>query len=150
MYNTVYNCTAWPNIRVSSILQAQSTSLHFDNFFHDQYHAKILLDLPEKCLPTYLPTYPPVYGSTALYWALFVLSVSWSFTQSVGHLGRGISPSQGRYLHTGQHKHRTNAHRHSCLQWDSNPRFQCMSRRTQFMPQAARPLWPAEKIYIYP
>jgi hypothetical protein len=26
------------------------------------------------------------------------------FTQSVGLLGRGISPSQGRYLHTGQHK----------------------------------------------
>jgi hypothetical protein len=25
------------------------------------------------------------------------------FTQSVGLLGRGISPSQGRYLHTGQH-----------------------------------------------
>jgi hypothetical protein len=26
------------------------------------------------------------------------------FTQSVGLLGRGISPSQGRYLHTGKHK----------------------------------------------
>jgi hypothetical protein len=26
------------------------------------------------------------------------------FTQSVGLLGRGMSPSQGRYLHTGQHK----------------------------------------------
>jgi hypothetical protein len=26
------------------------------------------------------------------------------FTQSVGHLGLGISPSQGLYLHTGQHK----------------------------------------------
>jgi hypothetical protein len=32
------------------------------------------------------------------------------FTQSVGLLGRGISPSQGRYLHTGEHKHRINAH----------------------------------------
>jgi hypothetical protein len=31
------------------------------------------------------------------------------FTQSVGHLGWVISPSQGRYLHTGQHKHRINA-----------------------------------------
>jgi hypothetical protein len=36
--------------------------------------------------------------------------------QSVGLLGRGISPSQGRYLHTGQHKHRINANRHSCLE----------------------------------
>jgi hypothetical protein len=26
------------------------------------------------------------------------------YTQSVGLLGRGISPSQGRYLHTEQHK----------------------------------------------
>jgi hypothetical protein len=31
-------------------------------------------------------------------------------TQSVGVLGQGISPSQGRYLHTEQHKHRINAH----------------------------------------
>jgi hypothetical protein len=32
------------------------------------------------------------------------------FTQTVGLLGRVISPSQGLYLHTGQHKHRINAH----------------------------------------
>jgi hypothetical protein len=32
------------------------------------------------------------------------------FTQSVGLLGRGISPSQGNYLYTGQHKHRINSH----------------------------------------
>jgi hypothetical protein len=32
---------------------------------------------------TYLTTYPPFYGSTAAF------SVSWSFTQSVGLLGRG-------------------------------------------------------------
>jgi hypothetical protein len=31
------------------------------------------------------------------------------FTQTVGLLGLVISPSQGRYLHTGQHKHRINA-----------------------------------------
>jgi hypothetical protein len=46
------------------------------------------------------------------------------FSQLVGLLGRGISPSQGRYLHTDEHKHRTNAHRHPCLEWDSNPRSQ--------------------------
>jgi hypothetical protein len=33
-----------------------------------------------------------------------------SFTQTVGLLGRVISPSQGQYLHAGQHKHRINAH----------------------------------------
>jgi hypothetical protein len=50
------------------------------------------------------------YGSTALCWALAAFSVSWSYAQSVGPLGRGISPSQGRYLHTGQHEPRMNAH----------------------------------------
>jgi hypothetical protein len=46
------------------------------------------------------------------------------YTQSVGLLERGIGPSQGRYLHTEQHKHRINANRHPCLEWDSNPRSQ--------------------------
>jgi hypothetical protein len=32
------------------------------------------------------------------------------YTQTVGLLGRWISPSQGRYLHTGQHKHRIKTH----------------------------------------
>jgi hypothetical protein len=49
---------------------------------------------------------------------------SLSYTQSVGFLVRGISPSQGRYLHTVQHKYRINAHRHPCLEWDSSPRSQ--------------------------
>jgi hypothetical protein len=31
-------------------------------------------------------------------------------TQTVGLLGRVISPSQGRYLDTGHHKHRLNVH----------------------------------------
>jgi hypothetical protein len=50
---------------------------------------------------------------------------------SVGLLRRGISLSQGLYLHTGQHKHRINAHRHPCLEWNLNPRFQCSSGRRQ-------------------
>jgi hypothetical protein len=37
-------------------------------------------------------------------------SVSWSYAQAAGLLGRGISPSQGLYLHTEQHKNRINAH----------------------------------------
>jgi hypothetical protein len=40
------------------------------------------------------------YGSTALCLALVAFLVSWSYTQSVGLLGRGISLSQGLYLHT--------------------------------------------------
>jgi hypothetical protein len=41
---------------------------------------------------------------------LAAFSVSWSYTQSVGLLRRGISPSQGLYVHTEQHKHTINAH----------------------------------------
>jgi hypothetical protein len=49
-------------------------------------------------------------------WPLF--SVSWSYTQSVGLLGRGISPSRGRFLYTEQHKHRLNIkYRHLALSW---------------------------------
>jgi hypothetical protein len=51
------------------------------------------------------------YSCTALRCcALDVFSVFWSYTQSVGLLWRGISPYQGLYLHTEQHKHRINAH----------------------------------------
>jgi hypothetical protein len=44
-----------------------------------------------------------IYNSTALvdldrFFSFFI------YTQTVGHLGREISPSQGRYLHTEQHK----------------------------------------------
>jgi hypothetical protein len=49
------------------------------------------------------------YGSTALCWAFSVFSVSWSYTEPAGLLGRGISPSQDLYLHTEQHKHTINA-----------------------------------------
>jgi hypothetical protein len=34
------------------------------------------------------------------------------FSQAVGFLGEVISPSQGRYLNTRQHKHRINAYIH--------------------------------------
>jgi hypothetical protein len=81
-------------------------------------------------------------------WALTAFSSSLIYTQSVALHGRVISPSQGRYLHTGQHKHRTNAHRHPCLECDSNPRSLCSSGRRQFMPQTARPLWWAENQLI--
>jgi hypothetical protein len=39
------------------------------------------------------------------------------FTQAVGLLGRVITHKQGRYLHTGQHKHNKRTHRHPCLWW---------------------------------
>jgi hypothetical protein len=48
--------------------------------------------------------YSPLLGP-----GLFFIFVIF-FTQTVGLLGRVINPSQGRYLHTGQHKHKINAH----------------------------------------
>jgi hypothetical protein len=39
------------------------------------------------------------------------------FTQSVGLLGWVISPSQGRYVHTGQHKHRINIQTSMAQMW---------------------------------
>jgi hypothetical protein len=51
------------------------------------------------------------------------------YTQWVGLLGREIRPSQGRCLHTEQHKRRITVHRHQYLEWDSNPRSQCSSER---------------------
>jgi hypothetical protein len=49
------------------------------------------------------------------------------YTQSVGLLGRRISPLQGRCLHTEQYKHTINAHRHPCLEWNPNSGPQCSS-----------------------
>jgi hypothetical protein len=48
----------------------------------------------------------------------------------------------------GQHKHRMNAHRHPCLELDSNTRSQYLSGRRHYMPYSARQLWSAEEICI--
>jgi hypothetical protein len=47
--------------------------------------------------------------------------------QLEGLLGRGISPSQGRYPTQTQNKHR-----HPCFELDSKPRSQCSSGRKTF------------------
>jgi hypothetical protein len=58
----------------------------------------------------YCSYYYYYYGSTTLCWALAAFSVSRSYAQSVALLERGISPSQGLYLHTEQHEHIINSH----------------------------------------
>jgi hypothetical protein len=64
----------------------------------------------------------------SLFWDLVCFFSFIIYTQSVGLRRRGISLSQGRYLHTQQQKHRLNTHRHPCLEWDSNPRTQRFER----------------------
>jgi hypothetical protein len=66
-------------------------------------------------------------------WILAAFSVSLSYTQSIGLLGQGIRRPQARYLHTVQHKHRINAHRHACFEWDSKPRSQCLTGRKRWL-----------------
>jgi hypothetical protein len=79
--------------------------------------------------------YLSVYGSAVLCWTLATFSNSSSYRDAVGLLGRSISPSQGRYIHTEQHKHSINAPRHPCPEWDSNPRSHRSNKRRQFSPR---------------
>jgi hypothetical protein len=109
------------------------------------YNTSFTMSYTEK-LSIYPPIHPFIYLSMALQpfvgpWQSF--SVSLSFSQSVGLFGRGISPSQGQYLHKGQQRNRINAHIHPSLKWDSNPRFQCSNGPRHFMPWTTRPLWSA-------
>jgi hypothetical protein len=99
-------------------------------------HGAILLEKLRMALllKQFLAIY--IYLSMALQpfvgpWPLFSFLI---YTQSVRLLGRVISPSQGRYLNTEQHKHRINAHRYPSLERDSNPRPQRSNGRRQFMP----------------
>jgi hypothetical protein len=92
---------------------------------HLSMYLSLYLSVCPSVRPSVRPSnHPSIYASTALCWTPAAFSVSWSYTQTVGLLGRVISPLQGRYLHTEQHKHRINAHRHRCFEWDLNPRSQ--------------------------
>jgi hypothetical protein len=64
-----------------------------------------VFSVKENITSLILHFYPSIYLSVSLQllWILAAFSVSKSI-QSVGLLGRGISPSQGRYVHTEQHK----------------------------------------------
>jgi hypothetical protein len=74
--------------------------------------------------------------------ACFPWELIWNYgpyRQLVGLLGRGISPSQGRYLRrTTQTQEHPDIH--PCLEWDSNSRSQCLSGRSYFVPYILRPL----------
>jgi hypothetical protein len=66
---------------------------------HKIFNIHNFIHLIHQCL------YSPLLGS-GLFFSFVII-----FTQSLGLVGRVISPSQGRYLHTGQHDHRINAHK---------------------------------------
>jgi hypothetical protein len=67
------------------------------------------------CLSVCLSICLFICGSKSLCWTLAAFLDSWLFTQSIGLFGRGMSPSQGRYLHTEQHKQ--NKHTQTSMPW---------------------------------
>jgi hypothetical protein len=88
------------NFSLEADLNQNSTKTNFSLFIH-------------QCL------YSPLLGH-GLFFSFVIF-----FTQSVRLLGRVISPSQGRYLHTGQQKQRISAHTDiHAIEWDSKPRSQ--------------------------
>jgi hypothetical protein len=56
----------------------------------------------------------------------------------------GDEPVTWPCLRRTTHKRRINADRHPCLEWDSNPRSQCLSVRRHFVPFTTRSLWSAK------
>jgi hypothetical protein len=79
--------------------------------------------------------FPPMALQPLLGPGLFFSSVIIFFIQTVGLLGRVISPSQGRYLHAGQHKHRINAYTDiRILSWIRTHDRSFRARRRPFMP----------------
>jgi hypothetical protein len=83
------------------------------------------------------------YASTARRWALVAFSVSWSYTQPAGLLGRGISPS-ARPLPTHRTTQTQNKRTQTSAPWVwFDPTIPASEGTKTFMPETARPLWSA-------
>jgi hypothetical protein len=103
------------------------------------------------------PTYPTIHPSVHLsihpsiscyshlehraYMKCYISLQFLYLIQSIGLFGWGISLAQGHYL--PRTTDTQNKHRHPCLEWDSNPRFQCSSEQRHFMPLTVWSLWSA-------
>jgi hypothetical protein len=123
--SSCFSCLPFHSIRRHSLLPVTSTSTSVipKRLFHNSHkYEKRTLKRPWPLLPTYLPTYlpthPPIYLPTypccsrLEHRASVKRLVSHEFLnlrQSVGLLRRGISRTQGRYLH----KHGINANIHA-------------------------------------
>jgi hypothetical protein len=67
-------------------------------------------------------------------------------TQPLGVSSRGMTPSPGRHVPRGQHKQSKRTHRRTSLEWDSNPRPQCLGGRVPtVMPESCRFMCPYMK-----
>jgi hypothetical protein len=104
---------------------------------HTHTHTSGTTTCPTHAIKYTNRLYNTIFFSLALRppWALASVFQFHDHFQTVGHLGRVISLSQGLYLNIGQHKHTINTYtKHPCLAWDSNPRSRLPSERRQFMP----------------
>jgi hypothetical protein len=90
---------------------------------------------PYICFP---PPLAPFLGSSLSYWSTGLITQFLGLSQAVGLLGRVISPLQGLYLNTGQHKRRKMRTYIKCPGQDSNPQSRPPSDRRLFMPKNAR------------
>jgi hypothetical protein len=62
------------------------------------------------CIRSFINGFVAFFVGPCLFFSFFI-------TQTVGLLGRGISSSQSRYLHIGQHKHRNKTHTQTSMSW---------------------------------
>jgi hypothetical protein len=107
--STFFSCPNYLSIYLSiclSVCLSVSVCLSIYLSIYPSIYLSIYLSI---CLSSYLSVRVSIYLSIylSIYGCFFSFLI---YTQSVGLLGRVISPSQGLYLHTGQHKHRVNAH----------------------------------------
>jgi hypothetical protein len=126
-YPEIFSCFFQPP---QTNIEIRSLPLPYKLFQIHQlpYQSSVYIVCLSVCLSVRPSIYLSIYGCTVLvdlgHFFSFLI-----YTQSVGLLGWGISPSQDRYLQTEQHKHKINAQRHPHLEWDSNPRSQPSSGR---------------------
>jgi hypothetical protein len=137
IYLSIYHLSIHPSIYLPIYLSSIYLSIIYPSI-HPSIHLSTYLSI---CLSIYLSIYlsiiypsihPSIYLSIylRLYSPLFYLGCFFSFlifTQSIGLLGRGISLLQGRYLNTGQHKHRKNTQT-SMLQLECEPTIPVLER----------------------
>jgi hypothetical protein len=81
--------------------------LRLESFFHFFTHLRRYHSTPYNLTNGSLVFFLFIAPRPLWTWLIFQFL---NYKQLVVLLGRGISPSQGRYLHTEQHKHRINAH----------------------------------------
>jgi hypothetical protein len=99
--------------------------------------------LPELDLSIYLSIclslYLSIYLSVYLWLYSLLLYLGRVFNLLILYTVGTIPWTGDQPVATEQQKHRINADRHSCFEWDSNPRSQCASGWSLFIFETARP-----------